>query len=179
MSSPSFLPIVLPRARIGRASPATGPDGSTKGSPSFGASEPASRSASDAVVFRSTDAHWQIRPIAPGAGGPDRATGSPELWWPTLVGHGRGDGGLSRRATWRYICAKSRDCDPCRTAHHRRVAPVGNRAGAPWRPRLRRRRRSSTCPQHIPQHIPQHMELCHDEASFRRRMARRSEIRCG
>ena len=168
MSSASFLPIALPPARIGRVCRATGPDGSTNGSPSFGASGLASPDALDAVAFRSTDARWQIRPIAPGAGDLDRATGSPELWSPTLVARGRGDGGLSRRATWRYICAKSRDCGPCRIAHHRRVAPVGNRAGAPFATAAAAKKALSW-----------RMELCHGEANFRSGMARRSEIRCG
>jgi hypothetical protein len=74
---------------------------------------------------------------------------------------------LSRRAACGYICGKSRDCGPCRTAPHRRVAPAGDRAGAPLRPRLRRRRPFLA------------MELCHGEENFRSRMARRSEIRCG
>ena len=126
LSSPSFLPIALPPARIGRVYRVTGPDGSTKGSPSFGACEPASRNASDAVAFRSTDARLQIRPIASGAEGLDRATGSPELWLRSW---------LAAAAETVLSRGKSRDRDAF-AAHPRRHGRAGckPRGSLPWRP---------------------------------------------
>jgi hypothetical protein len=78
-NSPSFLPIVFPPARIGRAFRGNGRSGSIKGSPSFSVSEQGWCNASDADVFRLTNASLQIQPIEPGAGDPGRGTGSVEF----------------------------------------------------------------------------------------------------
>ena len=80
-NSRSFRQTAFPRARIGRASPAHGLNGSIKRSPSFSVSEEGSSSASDAAAFQSINASSPIRPIEPGAADPGRGTGSAEREW--------------------------------------------------------------------------------------------------
>jgi hypothetical protein len=78
-NSPSFLSIIFPPARTGRAFRGNGPNGSIKGSPSFSVSEQDLRNASDADVFRLTNANLRIQAIEPGAGDQDRGIGSVEF----------------------------------------------------------------------------------------------------
>jgi hypothetical protein len=78
-NSPSFLPIIFPPARTGRAFRGNGPNGSIKGSPSFSVSEQDLRNASDADVFRLTNANLRIQAIEPGAGDQGRGIGSVEF----------------------------------------------------------------------------------------------------
>jgi hypothetical protein len=77
-NSRSFRQTAFPPARIGRASPAHGLNGSIKRSPSFSVSEEGSFNASDAAAFRSINASLPIRPIEPGVADPGRDTGSAE-----------------------------------------------------------------------------------------------------
>jgi len=67
------------REGIGRVSRANGRNGSIKGSLSSSVSEQGSPDASDADVFRSTNASLRIQPIKLDAGGQGRATGLREL----------------------------------------------------------------------------------------------------
>jgi len=77
-NSPSCRPIASPQAGTGRVSQGNGRNGSTKGSLSSTVSGPGSRNASDADVYRSTNASLRTQPTELDARGPGRATGLAE-----------------------------------------------------------------------------------------------------